>query len=104
MAWSVNNLPPLKAPQQMAVDAFTAAGQRGVVVMPTGTGKTVVGLFIARKLAMSTLVIAPIRDQMYQWHRRIRDYFDDDAGIIGDTTFDVRAVSVTTYDSAALRM
>jgi superfamily II DNA or RNA helicase len=76
--------------------------QRGVVVMPTGTGKTEVALTILRDLAVSTLVVAPVRDLMYQWHRRIFERLGFDAGIIGDNLFRVQPVSVTTYDSAYL--
>ena len=41
---------------------------------------------------------------MYQWHRRILRALDYDAGIVGDNTFNVKAVSVTTYDSACIHM
>ncbi len=104
VAWSKNQLPDLRPQQAQAVEAFQLANDRGVVVMPTGTGKTVVALAIAHRLSMSVLVVAPIRDLMYQWHRRIQEYLGYDAGIIGDNTFDVRPVSVTTYDSAAIHM
>ena len=45
--------------------------RRGVIVMPTGTGKTEVALSIMARTAVSTLVVSPVRDLMYQWHRRI---------------------------------
>jgi len=41
---------------------------------------------------------------MYQWQRRIQEYLGYDVGIIGDNTFNVKPVSVTTYDSAAIHM
>ncbi|MEZ6090352.1 MAG: DEAD/DEAH box helicase family protein [Pirellulaceae bacterium] len=76
--------------------------KRGVVVMPTGTGKTEVALHLLAKTQCSTLIVSPVRDLMYQWHRRIKLGLRYDAGIIGDNTFNVRPVSVTTYDSAAI--
>jgi len=72
--------------------------------MPTGTGKTEVALSIMAVLGASALVVAPVRDLMYQWHSRIYEALGYDAGIIGDNIFDVRDVSVTTYDSAYLHM
>jgi superfamily II DNA or RNA helicase len=36
--------------------------------MPTGTGKTEVALSIMKQTEAATLVVAPIRDLMYQWH------------------------------------
>ena len=46
----------------------------------------------------------PVRDLMYQWHRRIWHGLGCDAGIIGDNLFRVEPVSVTTYDSAWIHM
>lgn len=102
VAWSRNQLPPLRAEQQRAVECFMGAARRGIVVMPTGTGKTMVALEIARQLKTACLFVAPVRDLMYQWHRRLMDQLNYDAGVIGDSLFDVRAVSVTTYDSATI--
>jgi len=99
--WPGVKLPPLRPDQQAAVEAWTAV-RRGCVVMPTGTGKTEVALAIMAQSAVSTLVVAPVRDLMYQWHRRILAGLGCDAGIIGDNVFRVRPVSVTTYESACI--
>lgn len=72
--------------------------------MPTGTGKTEVALHLMAASAVSTLVVAPVRDLMYQWHRRIAEGLGYDAGIIGDHLFRLAPVSVTTYDSACIHM
>ena len=79
--------------QQAAIDEWNKT-QSGVVVMPTETGKTEVALHLMANHPCSTLVVAPVRDLMYQWHRRILNAFDCDAGIIGDNTFNVRPISV----------
>lgn len=97
------NLPPLRAEQKEAVERWIM-NRSGVIVMPTGTGKTEVALMLIRHLACSTLVVVPIRDLMYQWHRRIFSAFHYDAGIVGDGQFDVRPITVTTYDSVAIHM
>ena len=99
--WPQVKIHPLRPEQQAAVEAWTAARQ-GIVVMPTGTGKTEVALSIMARTAVATLVVAPVRDLMYQWHRRILAGLGYDAGIIGDNVFRVRPVSVTTYDSACI--
>lgn len=98
------SLPPLRPAQKDAIAAWQAAGGRGLVVMPTGTGKTEVALAIIAEAAVSTLVVAPVRDLMYQWHRRILRGLGFDAGIVGDAHSNPRAVTVTTYDSAYLHM
>jgi superfamily II DNA or RNA helicase len=99
--WPQVKIHPLRPEQQAAVGAWTAARQ-GIIVMPTGTGKTEVALSIMAQTAVATLVVAPVRDLMYQWHRRILAGLGYDAGIIGDNVFRVRPVSVTTYDSACI--
>ncbi len=87
--------------QTAAIEAWLE-NRRGCIVMPTGTGKTEVALHLLNQTRCSTLIVSPVRDLMYQWHRRIKAGLAYDAGIIGDNTFDVRPVSVTTYDSAAI--
>jgi superfamily II DNA or RNA helicase len=103
LQWSKIDLHPPRHEQLQAIDAWMAT-RRGIVVMPTGTGKTEVALHILEKSRCSTLIVAPIRDLMYQWHRRIHQSLDYDAGIIGDSTFAVKSLSVTTYDSACIHM
>ncbi|MBU4198488.1 MAG: DEAD/DEAH box helicase family protein [Verrucomicrobia bacterium] len=101
--WPYVAIHPLREEQRKALAAWMPIG-KGVVVMPTGTGKTEVALTIMQQTAVSTLVVCPVRDLMYQWHHRILEGLGYDAGIIGDNTFNVRPVSVTTYDSACIHM
>lgn len=94
----------LRPDQSDAVEAFLAADHRGLVVMPTGTGKTVVAIDLMIRLECSTLVVVPVRDLMYQWHSKILEATGIDAGLIGDGIHRVSPISVTTYDSAAIHM
>mgnify|MGYP006286347839 FL=1 len=94
----------LRPEQREAVDAWQSAGFRGQIVMPTGTGKTVVALAAIELAKTATLVVAPVRDLMYQWHRRILSDLGVDAGIVGDGQYTLRPVCVTTYDSAYIHM
>jgi superfamily II DNA or RNA helicase len=102
--WGAVSLPPLRREQQEALDAWQAAGGRGQVIMPTGTGKTEVALAAMRATSVATLVVAPVRDLMYQWHRRILRGLGHDAGILGDSRRNVKPVTCTTYDSACIHM
>lgn len=101
--WPSVQLNVLRPEQQEAVTAWMKT-RAGCIVMPTGTGKTEVALSIMQQKAVSTLVVAPVRDLMYQWHRRILQSLGYDAGVIGDNMFRIRPVSVTTYDSACIHM
>lgn len=107
-AWSDVSYPscrlhPPRADQHAAIDAWMS-DRLGLIVMPTGTGKTEVALHAISQCQCSTLVVSPVRDLMYQWHSRILAATRIDAGIIGDGVHRVSPVSVTTYDSAAIHM
>jgi superfamily II DNA or RNA helicase len=102
--WPRVNLPPLRPEQTEALAAWRQAGRRGQVIMPTGTGKTEVALAAMAETGTATLVVAPIRDLMYQWHRRILSGLGCNAGIVGDNLYNLQPVTVTTYDSAYIHM
>ena len=93
----------LRPDQTEALNTWIAS-QRGVVVMPTGTGKTEVALHVICRCSCSTLIVSPVRDLMYQWHERLLAATGIDAGIIGDGVHRVSPISVTTYDSASIHM
>ena len=101
--WQSNALHSLREEQRNAVARWSEQ-KRGIVVMPTGTGKTEVALNILMQSRCSALIVAPVRDLMYQWHRRIHEGLGYDAGVIGDSVYQVKPISVTTYDSACIHM
>jgi superfamily II DNA or RNA helicase len=104
VSWPAVNLPSLREAQLEAINAWESGGRRGVVVMPTGTGKTEVALAAMAAARIATLIVAPVRDLMHQWHRRILRGLGYDAGIVGDSIYNLKPVTVTTYDSAYARM
>lgn len=55
--------------QLAAVADWTKAGRRGVVVMPTGTGKTFVAFLCIEKVGRPTIIVTPKIDLMVQWAR-----------------------------------
>jgi len=104
VCWPEVSLPKLRSYQTEAAAAWEQAGGRGQIIMPTGTGKTEVALAIMARTKIATLVVAPVRDLMYQWHRRILSALGYDAGIVGDGLMNLKPVTVTTYDSAYIHM
>lgn len=90
--------------QQGALDAWVAAQRRGVVVLPTGSGKTFVAELAIAHTQRPTLVVAPTLDLVGQWHARLEASFGVEVGIVGGGHHDVRALTVTTYDSAYLHL
>ncbi|MFB3892506.1 MAG: DEAD/DEAH box helicase [Phycisphaerae bacterium] len=100
--WPKVSLPPPRPEQAEALRAWTVADCRGQIIMPTGTGKTEVALAAMVLTRTATLVVAPVRDLMYQWHRRIFKGLGYDAGILGDNLYNLKSVTVATYDSACI--
>jgi superfamily II DNA or RNA helicase len=90
--------------QSEAMRAWKQAGGRGVIVLPTGAGKSYVGLMAIDDRQRSTLVIAPTLDLVRQWYDLLRASFGVPVGLVGGGEHDVRPLTVTTYDSAYLHM
>jgi superfamily II DNA or RNA helicase len=90
--------------QSEAIAAWNAAQGRGVVVLPTGAGKSHVATMAMRSKKRSTLVVVPTLDLVRQWFDLLRHTFDADVGIVGGGEHTVRPLTVTTYDSAYLHM
>ncbi|MCP3962790.1 MAG: DEAD/DEAH box helicase [bacterium] len=90
--------------QAEAVDEWWTNGRGGVVVLPTGTGKTFVAMLIISRVARSCLVVVPTLDLMQQWYGELSTAFDVEVGLIGGGYYEPKPVTVTTYDSAYIHM
>lgn len=90
--------------QAEALAAWKAARGRGVVVLPTGSGKSHVALMAIDDRRRSALVVAPTLDLVRQWYDLLRTSFGVDVGVIGGGEHALRPLTVTTYDSAYLHM
>ncbi len=90
--------------QSAALAAWRQQGGRGVVVLPTGAGKTLVAHLAIADRCRSTLVIAPTLDLVAQWHEGLVATFGGPVGVIGGGDYDVQPLTVTTYDSAYMHM
>ena len=75
-----------------------------MIVLPTGAGKTWVACLAIEDRLRSTLVIAPTLDLVRQWYDVLRTTFGVPVGVIGGGEYDVRSLTVSTYDSAHLHM
>ena len=90
----------LRPYQTEAVQAWDQRGRWGSVVLPTGTGKSIVALKAIEVVSRSTLIVAPTIDLMNQWYDLLSGAFDVEVGILGGGYHEVRDITVTTYDSA----
>jgi superfamily II DNA or RNA helicase len=90
--------------QEEAFVAWTKSAGRGVVVLPTGAGKTHVAVMAIAAKQRDTLIVAPTLDLVRQWYDLLGATFGEPVGLVGGGEHDVRSLTVTTYDSAHLHM
>lgn len=90
--------------QEEALAAWRRGQGRGVVVLPTGAGKTHLAVMAIAEKKRATLVVAPTLDLVRQWHGLLTATFGEGIGVVGGGEHDVRPITVTTYDSAHLHM
>jgi len=95
--WSSIELRPY---QESALMAWELAGRRGIIVLPTGSGKTKVALAAMARTGLSTLCLVPTRVLLDQWKREIEAVWPGPVGRLGDGARDIERVTVSTYESA----
>ncbi|WP_200530776.1 DEAD/DEAH box helicase family protein [Halorubrum sp. LN27] len=93
----------LREYQREALDAWRDAGDRGVLELPTGAGKTVIAIRAMVELGVPTLVVVPTVDLLDQWQRELEAEFDVPIGRFGGGEQRREAITVSTYDSAYLK-
>jgi len=95
--WSV---PTLRWYQEIALARWQAAGHRGVIALPTGSGKTLVAIAAIARLGMAALCLVPTRVLLDQWARALAACWPHPIGRLGDGDHHVAPITVATYASA----
>ncbi|WP_224449750.1 DEAD/DEAH box helicase family protein [Haloprofundus salilacus] len=93
----------LREYQRDALDAWLSNSRRGILELPTGSGKTVVAIAAMVELGVPTLVVVPTIDLLEQWRRELETEFDVPIGQFGGGEQTREEITVSTYDSAYLR-
>lgn len=90
--------------QAEAASAFyqggTVAGGSGVVVLPCGAGKTIVGLAVMAQVQQSTLILTTGQTSVAQWRRELLEkttLSDTDIAEYTGAVKDMGPVTLTTY-------
>ncbi|HYQ17919.1 MAG TPA: DEAD/DEAH box helicase family protein, partial [Polyangiaceae bacterium] len=91
---------PLRPYQRAALLAWELAEQRGLVVMPTGSGKTRVALGAMASSGCRTLCLVPTRALLQQWLVQLAASYSGPIGCLGDGQRAVEAITVSTFESA----
>ncbi len=88
--------------QVAAVDAFLGgnSGGSGVVVLPCGAGKTIVGVLSMVRLGMRTLILCTGHTALQQWKREVlarTNLTEADVGEYTASLKELKPVTLTTY-------
>ncbi len=90
--------------QEAALRAWSAHKGHGLVILPTGAGKSQVAVMAIEQRRRASLVIVPTLDLVRQWYDLLRTTFATEVGVIGGGEYRLEPLTVTTYDSAYLHM
>lgn len=96
--------------QQEAVNIFWAGGTEqggsGVIVLPCGAGKTMVGMGVMERVQASTLVLTTGSVAARQWRRELLDkttLSEDQVGEYSGQKKEIKPVTLTTYQILTTR-
>lgn len=94
----------LRPYQRQAIDAFYAEGQRdhgsGVVVLPCGAGKTLVGIAAIARLQCASLILVPNVTAVRQWQSEISRFTKAGLHMMGEYSGEakeVKPITIATY-------
>jgi superfamily II DNA or RNA helicase len=91
--------------QEEALAKWREAGNAGVVVLPTGAGKTLVAALAIHATDLWTLAVVPTLDLLTQWRTALANALALDPariGLFGGGAKELEPITIMTYDSAAL--
>jgi superfamily II DNA or RNA helicase len=91
--------------QREALASWLAAQSAGVVILPTGAGKTFVAALAIHQTGLWTLAVVPTLDLLQQWRVALASSLslsEAHIGVFGGGEKEIKPITVITYDSAAL--
>ena len=100
IGWTFKRERPPFPHQTEALDTWWSSGGRGLVVLPTGTGKTFVAILAVQRAGRPAFIVTPTIDLLHQWYSELVNYFGEPIGLLGGGYYDMHPITVTTYDSA----
>ena len=67
----------LRTYQKKAIENWVKAGKKGSIVLPTGSGKTIIAIKIIEIINSSAIIIVPTIDLMDQWIKVLSSHFEN---------------------------
>jgi DNA excision repair protein ERCC-3 len=100
----------LRAYQRDAVNVFWAGGElrggSGVLVLPCGAGKTVIGMAAMERIGMQTLILTTNVTALHQWKTEILDKTTLTEDMVGEYSGEmkvIKPVTIATYQILTYR-
>ncbi|HDD26534.1 MAG TPA: DEAD/DEAH box helicase [Acidilobales archaeon] len=93
----------LRPYQEEALDSWLRNRSKGVIALPTGSGKTIIAIAALAKLSERTLIVTYTKEQMFQWGELIKRFTNIPEFMIGyfhSGEKKVKPITIITYQSA----
>ena len=94
----------LRGYQRSALKAWHLCDRRGLVVLPTGAGKTRVAVAAIFEVGVATAVLCPTRALATLWRDELARWFDEPIGVYSDGERSLGRITVFTFESAYRHM
>jgi superfamily II DNA or RNA helicase len=96
--------PELRPYQAAAITAWEVSGRRGIITLPTGSGKTRVAIAAMARSRFRALCLVPTRVLMAQWIKNLSEVAGKPIGEYGDGNRIEQPITVATFASAFRNM
>lgn len=93
--------------QDEAYKSWTDAGSLGTIALPTGSGKTLIGLRAIADLKVRTLIVTPTIEMLHQWKRMIVEWLnvpEERVGLYYSGSKEIRDITIITFQSGHRRV
>jgi superfamily II DNA or RNA helicase len=94
----------LRPYQEAAISAWEIGGRRGLLVMPTGSGKTRAAIAAIARTRVPALCIVPTILLLEQWRDLLAAAFGMKIGALGGGDRELEPITVSTFESAYRHM
>lgn len=88
--------------QKEAIEKWKENNFRGVIALPTGAGKTIIGIKAIEEVRVPTLIVTFTREQLLQWKEQIvkNSSIRPEIGLYYSNEKEIRPITITTYQTA----
>jgi len=97
-------MPKLRPYQHAALMSWDSARRVGLVVLPTGSGKTRLACAAMATCEVPALCLVPTRVLLHQWREEIGRHYAGPVGCLGDGNHRIEPVTVATFEGAYRNM